>query len=180
MNDFAIDLANIQKRARENIADGPITGAYGGDREQVVKALNDALATEIVCVLRYRSHHFLATGLAAKSVAEEFLEHANEEQEHADRIAERIVQLQGVPNFSPDGLAERSHSEFAGGECLTDLLTEDLVAERIAIEIYTEMVRWLGDHDTTTRVLIESILAVEEEHADDLASLLSAHGNPQA
>ncbi len=175
MNNFEIDLAAIQKRSREKIADGPITDAYAGDREKVVAVLNDALATEIVCVLRYRSHYFQATGLAAKSIAAEFLEHANEEQDHADRIAERIVQLQGVPNFSPSGLAERAHSQFTGGDTLTDLLTEDLVAERIAIEIYTEVVRWLGDADPTTRVLIEGVLAMEEEHADDLASLLNAH-----
>lgn len=175
MNDFAIDLAAIQKRSRENFADGPMTKAYGGDREKVVKVLNDALATELVCVLRYRSHYFLATGLAAKSVAAEFMEHSKEEQQHADRIAERIVQLQGVPDFNPMGLGERSHSQYSGGDSLADLLTEDLVAERIAIEIYSEMVRWLGDADTTTRVLIESILAVEEEHADDLSSLLDAH-----
>ncbi len=178
MNEFAIDVAAIQERARENLADGPITDAYGADRERVVDVLNEALATELVCVLRYRSHHYLATGLAAKSVAEEFLEHALEEQDHADRIAARIVQLHGVPDFNPEGLAGRSHSMYTGGDTLIELLTEDLVAERIAIEIYTEIISWLGTGDPTTRNLMESILAVEEEHADDLASLLGAHTQP--
>lgn len=175
MNDFALDISDIQARARKNLDQGPLTEAYGADRERVVEVLNDALATEIVCVLRYRSHHFLATGLAAKSVAEEFMEHAEEEQEHADRIAARIVQLQGVPNFDPASLSKRSHSQYENGAALVDLLREDLVAERIAIEVYTEIARWLGDADPTTRTLIEQILAVEEEHADDLLSLLGAH-----
>lgn len=177
MNDFVLDISDIQARARKNLEQGPLTDAYGAERERVVAVLNDALATEIVCVLRYRSHHFLATGLAAKSVAEEFLEHAEEEQEHADRIAARIVQLQGEPNFDPATLAERSHSQFENGASLVDLLREDLVAERIAIEVYTEIARWLGDADPTTRTLIEQILAVEEEHADDLLSLLGAHSD---
>ena len=176
MNDFSIDIAAIQKRARDYFAEGPITDAYGAVRAQVVQVLNGALATELVCVLRYRSHHFLATGPAAKSVASEFLEHALEEQEHADRIAARIVQLHGVPDLSPEGLSDRSHSTYSGGETLVELLTEDLVAERIAIEIYTEIIRWLGDADPTTRNLLESILAVEEEHAEDLVSLIGAHG----
>ncbi len=175
MTDFVLDISAIQDRARKNLDQGPITEAYGADRERVIQVLNDALATELVCVLRYRSHHFLATGLAAKSVAAEFLEHANEEQEHADRIAARIVQLQGEPNFDPTGLTERSHSQYANGTSLVDLLREDLVAERIAIEVYTEIVRWLGNADPTTRLLIEQILAVEEEHADDMLSLLGAH-----
>ncbi len=175
MNDFVLNMSAIQSRARENLDQGPLTEAYGADRERVVEILNDALATELVCVLRYRSHHFLATGLAAKSVAEEFLEHAEEEQEHADRIAARIVQLQGQPNFDPASLVQRSHSQYENGASLVDLLREDLVAERIAIEVYTEIARWLGDADPTTRTLIEQILAVEEEHADDLLSLLGAH-----
>ncbi len=175
MNNFVLDISDIQARARKNLEQGPLTDAYGAERERVVEVLNDALATEIVCVLRYRSHHFLATGLAAKSVAEEFLEHAEEEQEHADRIAARIVQLQGEPNFDPATLTQRSHSQYVNGESLVDLLREDLVAERIAIEVYTEIARWLGDADPTTRTLIEQILAVEEEHADDLLSLLGAH-----
>jgi bacterioferritin len=177
MNEFVIDISAIQDRARKNLDQGPITDAYGADRERVIAVLNEALATEIVCVLRYRSHHFRATGLAAKSVAEEFLEHANEEQQHADWIAARIVQLQGEPNFDPAGITDRSHSSYANGESLIDLLREDLVAERIAIEVYTAIARWLGDDDSTTRILIEKILAVEEEHADDLLSLLGAHSN---
>ena len=175
MDQFNVDIAAIQKRARQHISEGPITAAYGADRERVVEVLNDALATELVCVLRYRSHHFRASGLAAKSVAAEFLEHAQEEQEHADSIAARIVQLQGEPNFDPAGLAERAHSQYADGDSLVAMLEEDLVAERIAIEIYSGMIRWLGDGDPTTRALIEGILAVEEEHADDLRSLLSSH-----
>jgi bacterioferritin len=177
MNEFIIDISAIQDRARKNLDQGPITDAYGADRERVIAVLNEALATELVCVLRYRTHHFRATGLAAKSVAEEFLEHANEEQQHADWIAARIVQLQGEPNFDPSGIADRSHSSYANGESLVDLLREDLVAERIAIEVYTAIARWLGNDDFTTRILIEKILAVEEEHADDLLSLLGAHSN---
>jgi bacterioferritin len=177
MSDFVLNISAIQDRARKNLDQGPITEAYGADRERVIQVLNDALATELVCVLRYRSHHFRATGLAAKSVAQEFLEHAVEEQEHADRIAARIVQLQGEPNFDPTGLVERAHSQYENGASLVDLLREDLVAERIAIEVYTEIARWLGDADSTTRVLIEQILAVEEEHADDLLSLLGAQGD---
>lgn len=177
MNEFILEIEAIQDRARKNLDQGPITDAYRADRERVIAVLNEALATEIVCVLRYRSHHFRATGLAAKSVAEEFLEHANEEQQHADWIAARIVQLQGEPNFDPTGITDRSHSSYANGESLIDLLREDLVAERIAIEVYTAIARWLGDDDSTTRILIEKILAVEEEHADDLLSLLGAHSN---
>ena len=175
MNDFALDISAIQKRARANIGQGPITDAYGADRERVIQVLNEALATELVCVLRYKSHFYRSAGLAAKSVAAEFLEHAHEEQGHADQIAARIVQLQGEPNFDPAGLATRSHSDYAGGDSLVDMLTEDLVAERIAIDVYTETVRWLGDDDPTTRVMIQSILAIEEEHADDLLSLLGTH-----
>lgn len=175
MDDFKVDIAAIQKRARAKLLEGPITEAYGADPKRVVEVLNDALATELVCVLRYRSHYYRATGLAAKSVATEFLEHAAEEQQHADRIAARIVQLQGAPDLNPSGLAERSHSQYSGGDDLVAMLKDDLVAERIAIEIYSEIVRWLGDSDPTTRILIESILAVEEEHADDLLSLLSSH-----
>ena len=175
MNDFVVDMAAIQQRARAQLDQGPITEAYGADRKRVIEVLNEALATELVCVLRYRSHYYRATGLAAKSVATEFLEHATEEQDHAERIAARIVQLQGEPDFDPVGLAERSHSQYAGGESLEDMLKEDLVAERIAIEVYAAIARWLGDGDPTTRVMIESILAVEEEHADDLLSLLGTH-----
>jgi bacterioferritin len=138
----------------------------------VVRILNDALATEIVCVLRYKRHYFMAQGIHATAVAQEFLEHANEEQGHADRIAERITQIGGAPNFSPEGLLTRSHSEYVEGNTLVDMIREDLVAERIAIESYSEIVRFLGDRDITTRRMMEEILANEEEHADDLQNLL--------
>jgi bacterioferritin len=176
MNEFVLDIASIQKRARENYSQGPITDAYGADVQRVVHVLNEALATELVCVLRYKAHHYRASGLAAKTVAAEFLAHANEEQEHADRIAERITQLQGSPNFSPAELSNRAHSSYDEATSLKDMIMEDLVAERIAVETYTEIARWLGDADSTTRMMIEEILAVEEEHADDLLSLLGAHG----
>lgn len=172
VNDFVIDIEAIQKRARANFAEGPITDAYGADQARVVEVLNEALATELVCVLRYRAHYYRAAGLAAKSVAQEFAEHAAEEQGHADRIAARITQLQGHPDFDPRGLSERSHSDYDSGGSLVDMLKEDLVAERIAIEVYSEIVRWLGDADPTTRIMIQDILAVEEEHADDLLNLL--------
>jgi len=134
--------------------------------------LNEALATEIICVLRYRRHYFMARGIHAGPVAAEFLEHATEEQAHADLIAERIVQLGGSPNFSPDGLLSRSHSEYVEGQTLVEMIREDLVAERVAIDSYTEMIRYIGDNDITTRRILEGILAVEEEHADDLVSFL--------
>jgi bacterioferritin len=152
---------------------GAVTEGYRADRETVIRILNEALATEIVCVLRYKRHYYMASGIHAQAVAQEFLEHANEEQGHADQIAERIVQLDGEPNFSPDGLSSRSHSEYVEGTTLLDMLKEDLVAERIAIESYGEIVRYLGADDPTTRRLMESILAVEEEHADDLLNLLA-------
>lgn len=174
MNDFVIDIAAIQQRARRHVADGPVTDAYGADRFRVVQVLQQALATELVCVLRYKSHYFQASGLAAKAIAAEFLEHAGEEQEHADQIAARIIQLQGEPDLNPDGLSERAHSSYSSTPSLVEMLTDDLVAERIAIEIYTEIIRWLGDSDPTTRGLIEDILAVEEEHAEDLMTLLGA------
>jgi bacterioferritin len=138
----------------------------------VVDLLNEALATEIVCVLRYKRHHYMAAGINADAVAQEFLQHANEEQGHADQIAQRIVQLQGEPNFNPDGLATRSHAEYVEGENLIDMIREDLVAERIAIDSYREMIGYIGDKDTTTKRMLESILAMEEEHADDLVGLL--------
>lgn len=169
---FLTDITTLRQRARAQIEQGPITAAYGADRERVVQVLNEALATEIVCVLRYKRHYYMAQGINAGPVAAEFLQHANEELGHADQIALRITQLQGEPNFSPDGLASRSHAEYVEGETLRDMITEDLVAERVAIESYSEIIRWLGTSDTTTRRLMEDILAVEEEHADDLLSLL--------
>ncbi len=175
MNEFVLDMAAIQKRARENYQQGPITESYGADRERVIEVLNDALATELVCVLRYKAHYYRASGLAASSIADEFLEHANEELGHADRIAERITQLQGNPNLNPSELSSRAHSTYDDAAAVKDMLLEDLVAERIAIETYTEIARWLGDTDSTTRIMIEEILAVEEEHADDLLSLLVSH-----
>jgi bacterioferritin len=169
---FLTDVKTLRKRAREHIERGAVTAGYSADRETVLKLLNEALATELICVLRYRRHYFMANGLEAKSVAAEFLQHANEEQGHADEIAARIVQLGGEPNFSPDGLATRSHAEYVEGTDLIDMIKEDLVAERIAIDSYREMVAYCGNEDPTTRRLLEEILAVEEEHAEDLVSML--------
>jgi bacterioferritin len=169
---FLTDIKELRRRARQHIEDGAVTPGYGADRETVVRILNDALATEIVCVLRYKRHYFMAQGIHATAVAQEFLEHANEEQGHADRIAERITQIGGAPNFSPEGLLTRSHSEYVEGNTLVDMIREDLVAERVAIESYSEIVRFLGDRDITTRRMMEEILANEEEHADDLQNLL--------
>jgi bacterioferritin len=169
---FLTDIKTLRERARQHIDEGAVTATYEADRETVLKLLNDALATEIVCVLRYRRHYFMAKGLPSKSIADEFLVHSNEEQGHADQIAERIVQLGGEPNFNPDGLASRSHAEYIEGNSLVDMIKEDLVAERIAIDSYREIVQYLGTKDSTSRRLMESILAVEEEHADELADML--------
>lgn len=166
------DIQTLRKRARQHIENGAVTSGYAADREAVIKLLNEALATELVCVLRYKRHYFMAAGIHATSVAAEFLEHANEEMLHADRIAERIVQLRGEPNFSPDGLAGRSHAEYVEGGTLREMIKEDLIAERIAIESYREMVGYLAKQDPTTRRMLEEILASEEQHADDLSSLL--------
>ena len=171
-NPALTDVKTLRKQAREHIADGAVTTGYSADRETVLKLLNDALATEIVCVLRYRRHYFMARGIHAQSVAAEFLAHANEEQGHADLIAERIVQLGGEPDLAPDSLTARSHSEYVEGTTLVDMIKEDLVAERIAIDSYREVITYLGDADPTTRRMMEQILAVEEEHADELAELL--------
>ncbi|KAB2840063.1 bacterioferritin [bacterium] len=169
---FLTDIKTLRKRARQHIAEGAVTPGYRADRKVVVKILNEALATEIVCVLRYRRHHFMAAGINAQSVAAEFMQHAVEEQGHADEIAARIVQLGGEPNFSPEGLLTRSHAEYVEGDSLVEMITEDLVAERIAIDSYREMIAYLGNDDPTTRRMLEGILAMEEEHADDLVSLL--------
>jgi len=166
------DVQTLRKRARQHIDEGAVTASYDADRGAVLKLLNDALATEIVCVLRYRRHHFMAKGLEAKSVADEFLVHANEELAHADLLAARIVQLGGEPDFAPDGLGARSHAEYVAGGSLVDMIKENLVAERIAIDSYREIVNFLGDRDSTTRRLVEQILAVEEKHADELGNLL--------
>jgi len=169
---FVLDVEKIRSDARQHMDEGPVTATYGADREVVLKLLNDALATEIVCTLRYKRHYFMAKGIHSEAVAQEFLEHANEEQEHADTLAERIVQLGGAPNFAPDGLSSRSHSEYSEGKDLIDMIRENLIAERIAIDTYREIIRYLGDKDVTTRRIFEDILAVEEEHADDMADLL--------
>ena len=166
------DVSTLRKNARQRVDDGAVTAGYAADREAVVKLLNDALATEIVCVLRYRRHHFMARGIHSQSVASEFMAHSNEEQGHADQIAERIVQLGGAPDFAPDTLAGRSHAEYVPGTSLTDMIRENLVAERIAIDSYRDAIAFLGAEDPTTRRMLEGILAVEEEHADDLADLL--------
>ena len=169
---FLTDIKTLRKRARQHIERGAVTPGYRADRDTVVKILNEALATEIVCVLRYRYHHFMATGINAEPAAAEFLVHANEEQAHADQIAQRIVQLGGAPNFSPEGLLTRSHAEYVEGDSLVDMIRENLVAERIAIDSYREIIDYLGNDDSTTRCMLEGILAMEEEHADDLVSLL--------
>jgi len=169
---FITDIQTLRRRAREHIEKGAVTPGYGADRDVVVKLLNEALATEIVCTLRYKRHFFMAKGINAEAVATEFAEHAAEEQQHADQIAQRIVQLGGEPDLSPQGLASRSHAEYVEGNSLTDMIKEDLVAERIAIDSYKDMVQYLGSKDPTTRRLMEEILAKEEEHADDLVTLL--------
>jgi bacterioferritin len=171
--EFLSDIETIRARAREHIDKGAVTSTYGSDLETVIRLLNEALATEIVCVLRYKRHFYMASGINAPAAAAEFQQHATDEQGHADQLAARIVQLRGEPNFSPEGLSMRSHAEYVEGETLGDMIREDVVAERIAIESYTEMARYIGDGDPTTHRLIESILAVEEEHADDLVNLLS-------
>jgi bacterioferritin len=174
---FVSDIKAIQKRAREQIQKGAVTGGYLANRKQVVEILNEALATEIVCVLRYKRHYYMAKGIHAKSVAAEFLEHAGEEQGHADEIAARIVQLGGAPNLNPDGLASRSHSQYHDGDDLAEMLKEDLIAERIAIDTYRDIIIYLGNDDPTTRRMMEGILANEEEHAEDLSTLLENLGH---
>ena len=169
---FLTDIKTLRERARQHIQDGAITEGYKADRETAVKLLNEALATEIVCVLRYRRHYFMASGINAESVAAEFLQHSNEEQVHADQIAARIVQLNGEPDFNPQGLLTKSHAEYVEGDTLIDMIKEDLVAERIAIDSYREMINYFGNNDPTSRRMLEGILAMEEEHADDLVSLL--------
>lgn len=178
MTEFLTDVTTLRARARAEMERGPITEAYGADRERVIAVLNEVLATELVCVLRYKRHYYTAQGLDAGPVAAEFLQHANEEMQHADLVAKRITELQGAPDFNPEGLATRSHSEYVEGHSLTDMIKEDLVAERIAIASYQEIVRWLGDGDPTTQGVIKTILAVEEEHADDLLNLLEGSPSP--
>jgi len=176
---FLTDIKELRRRARSHIEQGAITAAYRGDRETVLRLLNEALATEIVCVLRYKRHYYMASGIHAQAVAEEFLEHASEEQAHADLIAERINQLGGEPDLNPEGLLTRSHSEYVEGDDLVDMIKEDLVAERIAIDSYSEMIRYIADDDPTTRRMLEGILATEEEHAEDLRMLIDALGKDE-
>ena len=173
---FLTDIKTLRERARKHIEQGAVTEGYSADRETVIKVLNEALATEIVCVLRYKRHYFMASGINAEGVAAEFLQHATDEQGHADEIARRIVQLGGEPNFNPEGLLTRSHAEYVEGETLTDMIKENLVAERIAIDSYREIITFVGNDDPTTRRLMETILAVEEEHADDMLNLLEKVG----
>ena len=172
--EFLSDVKTLRQRARAHMEKGAVTEGYKGDLEVVLRLLNEALATEIVCVLRYKRHYYMAEGIHSQAVAAEFLEHANEEQTHADQIAARISQLGGEPDFSPQGLHARSHSEYVEGEDLTDMIKEDLVAERVAIESYAEMIRYIGNQDPTTRSMLEGILATEEEHAEDMVNLLGA------
>ena len=177
MERFVSDLKKIRAQARMHMEAGAVTDAYLADRKQVIAVLNDVLATEMVCVLRYKRHFFMARGINAESVKAEFLQHAKDEQQHCDWIAGRIVQLNGEPNFNPEGLAARSHSEYQEGSNLIEMIKEDLIAERIAVESYSEIARWLGEDDSTTRRLMEAILKIEEEHADDLANLLTKAAN---
>lgn len=174
--EFISDIQQIRNRARQHIENGAVTEGYKGNRENVIKLLNEALATELVCVLRYKRHYYMASGIHSQAVKEEFLEHAQEEQEHADKLSERITQLNGEPNFNPAGLVDRSHSEYAEGTTLVDMIKEDLVAERIAIDSYGEIIRYLGENDPTSRRVMEEILAKEEEHAEDLKTLLEELG----
>jgi bacterioferritin len=174
---FVTDIQEIRRRAREHILNGAVTQGYRADRDTVVRVLNEALATEIVCVLRYRRHYFMASGIHAQAVAQEFLEHANEEQGHADQISERIVQLGGAPDLNPQGLLTRSHAEYVEGDSLIDMIREDLIAERIAIDSYGEMIRYLGENDITSRRMMEEILATEEQHAEDMRTLLESLGS---
>ena len=169
---FVSDVQELHGRAHRHMEEGAVTSAYAADRETVLRILNDVLATEIICVLRYKRHYYMATGIHAQSVAEEFLQHAQEEQAHADFVAERITQLGGEPNFNPDGMTSRSHSEYSGGKTLLDMVREDLVAERVAVESYNEIIRYLGSDDPTTRRMLETIMAKEEEHADDMKKIL--------
>jgi len=168
---FLSQIAEIRRRARQHIAQGAANRGDGADRAIILRLLDESLATELVCVLRYRRQYFMASGSLAEAIKHDFLKHSQEEQQHADRLAERIVQLGGAPNFNPHGLLDRSHSPYADGDTLTDMVEEDLIAERIAIESYREIIQYIGDKDATTRRLVESILAVEEEHAEELASM---------
>jgi bacterioferritin len=176
---FLSDIKELRRRARQHMEDGAVTSSYKADRTTVLRILNEVLATEIVCVLRYKRHHYMASGIHSQAIAEKFLENAQEEQGHADLVAERIVQLDGEPNFNPEGLAMRSHSEYVEGTTLVDMIREDLVAERVAIESYSEVIRYLENNDPTTRSMMEKILTMEEEHAEEMQSLLESLGKEE-
>lgn len=169
---FFTDIKTLRDRARKHIEKGAVTPGYRADRVTVLRVLNEALATEIICTLRYKRHYFMAKGIHSNAVAQEFLEHAGEEQRHADLIAERIVELGGEPNFSPEGLSTRSHAEYVEGKHLVEMIREDLIAERVAIDSYSEIIKYLGDNDPTSRIMMEGILAKEEEHAEEMVTLL--------
>jgi bacterioferritin len=166
------DVATLRSRARKNVENGAVTEGYDADRKEIIRLLNESLATELVCVLRYKRHYFMASGLKAAVAADEFLEHATQEAEHADKLAERIVQLGGEPEFNPDLLSKNSHAQYVAGKNLKEMVYEDLVAERIAVDSYREIIQYIGDKDPTTRRIFEDILAQEEEHADDMADIL--------
>jgi bacterioferritin len=176
MDEFLSDVKTLRERARQNMMNGAVTEGYKADRDQVIKVLNDVLATELVCTLRYRRHYYMASGINSEAVKDEFLQHAKDEQQHTEWVATRIVQLNGAPNFNPEGLTTRSHSEYAEGTDLVSMIREDLVAERIAIQSYSEIARWLSDRDPTSRKVIEDILKTEEDHAEDMKSLLERMG----
>lgn len=169
---FLADINAIKSRARQKIEEGAVTSGYRADREKIISILNSVLATEIVCTLRYKNHYFMASGINSEPIAQEFLKHANEEQGHADMVSERIVQLQGTPDWNPEGLHTRAHADYVEGTTLKQMIEENLVAERVAIDLYREIINYIGDSDPTTRRMMEEILAVEEEHADDLANFL--------
>ena len=173
---FLSDIQTIRDRARKQELEGAVTSSYKADREKVIAILNAALATEIVCVLRYTHHYYMASGMHSQSVKAEFLEHAREEQGHANQIAERITQLNGKPDLNPANLLSRSHAEYREGENLVDMIQEDLIAERIAVDTYREIIQYLGENDPTSRKMMEGILASEEEHAEDLKTLLENLG----
>ncbi|MGE8477858.1 MAG: ferritin-like domain-containing protein [Pseudomonas shirazensis] len=166
------DKHTLRERARQHVEDGAVTEGYSADREKIIQLLNESLATELVCVLRYKRHYFMASGIKAAAAADEFLEHATQEAEHADKLAERIVQLGGEPDFNPDNLSKNSHAQYVAGNSLKEMVLEDLVAERIAVDSYREIIQYIGESDPTTRRIFEDILAQEEEHADDMADLL--------
>ena len=168
------DVATLRSRARQNVENGAVTEGYDADREEIIRLLNASLATELVCVLRYKRHYFMASGVKAAVAAQEFLEHATQEAEHADKLAERIVQLGGEPEFNPDLLSKNSHAQYVAGNTLKEMVYEDLVAERIAVDSYREIIQYIGDKDPTTRRIFEDILAQEEEHADDMADILES------